>query len=278
MDHLRRTRWSQEQRLAFAADRLFWDGALRREDLIARFDLSPAQATADLSQLRRRLGPGIAYDISRRAYVPTPALSAPPTGASGLLAELRLIAEGILPAEAGRLATPPPVEIPGQLARAVPEAVLREVLAAIRGTGALEADYVSFQRPEAARRRLSPHALVFDGFRWHARAFDAGDGRFKDFLLARLSRAVPAGAADAPADADDDWIRRTVLRIGPHPGLTPHQRRVVEQDYDMKDGVLQLSVRQAVLFYVLRRLGLTQGHRGRPAHEQHIVLLDDPAP
>jgi hypothetical protein len=36
---------------------------------------------------------------------------------------------------------------------------------------------------------------------------------------------------------------------------------------------LVLSVREAVLFYMRRRFGLTAGHEQRPAQEQHIVLV-----
>ncbi len=153
-------RWSVTRRLAFAADRLFWDGSLQREDLIRRFGLSPAQATADIARLREELGVGIVYDVSRRAYVPTDAFSNPPTGPSGLLTELRLIAEGVVPRTAGILGSPPPVEVAGALVRAVDAAVLRSVLWAIRDERVLEANYVSFQRPEVLRRRISPHALA----------------------------------------------------------------------------------------------------------------------
>lgn len=265
-------KWSVTQRLEFAANRLFWDGTLQRDDLISRFGLSPAQATADIARLRQRLGAGIVYDPSRRAYVPTDATPPPPTDAARLLSEIRLIGEGIIDPAAGLLAHPPPIETVAVLARAVTPETLRQVIWAIRDRRAIEADYVSFQRPEVTRRLLSPHALVFDGFRWHARAHDAGDGCFKDFLLSRLSEPGLCGDATAEAEQDTAWHTRRLLRIVPHPGLTEHQKRVVMLDYGMEDGGLDLEVREAVVFYVRRRLGLVEGHEHRPAHEQHIVL------
>lgn len=271
----RRTKWSVAQRLAFAADRLFWEGSLQREDLIARFGLSPAQATADLARLRDRLGSGIAYDISRRAYVPGDALSDAPTDAAGLLAELRLMAEGIIDRSAGILSEPPAVELVAVLARAVDREVLRRVIWAIRDRNMIEATYVSFQRPEVTRRRLSPHALVFDGFRWHARCHDAGDGCFKDFLLSRLSEPRLCGEAAVTAEEDVAWQSWRVLTIVPHPDLGEHQKRVVMLDYGMVDGKLDLVVRQAVTFYAKRRLGLVESHEKRPAQEQHVVLESD---
>jgi predicted DNA-binding transcriptional regulator YafY len=270
-------RWSIEQRLAFAANRLFWDGALQREDIIRRFGVSPTQATSDIARLRAALGPAIAYDVSRRAYVPGSgeggsAAMVPPADAEVLLQELRLITEGCLPSDLSILSSPPPVTIAGTIARAVETGVLRAVLVAIRDKGALAADYVSFQRPDVSRRILSPHALVFDGFRWHARAHDAEDGRFKDFVLSRLSEPAAAGPARIGAIADAAWNNMVTLSIIPHPGLSPHQKAVVMRDYGMTGGKLALTVRDAVSFYARKRLGLIDGHADRPPHEQQIVL------
>jgi len=269
------TRWSVEQRLAFAANRLFWDGAIQREDIIRRFGVSGSQATADLGRLRGELGAGIRYDVTHRAYRATEAFTTPPSGAQAVLTELRLIAEGMLPPERSILSEPPPLAIAGFTGRAVDDAVLRAVIRAIRDGAAVAADYVSFQRPEVTRRVLSPHALVFDGFRWHARAHDAGDARFKDFVLSRLSGSEPAGPAQIGPAEDAAWWRMTTLEIVPHPGLSDHQKAVVMRDYGMIGGRLRLTVREAVAFYARKRLGLIDGHAGRPPQEQQIVLADE---
>lgn len=172
------------------------------------------------------------------------------------------------------LAIVPTLAIAEPPERSVDAAVLRSVLTAIRGRHAVTARYVSFQRPGEQRRTLSPHALVFDGFRWHVRAHDAGDDRFKDFVIARLSHVTTAGGWQRHPAEDTAWNRIVTLEIVPHPGLDPHQRRVIARDYGM-DGRqrLRLHAREAVLFYVRRRFGLTDGHEQRPAQEQHIVLL-----
>ncbi|MGH7049504.1 MAG: hypothetical protein ACREE5_02535, partial [Acetobacteraceae bacterium] len=73
-------------------------------------------------------------------------------------------------------------------------------------------------------------------------------------------------------EADRAWERQVTLVIVPHPGLNSHQRRVIARDYGMERGRLRVTVREAVLFYVKRRFGLTEGHEKRPAQEQHIVL------
>ncbi|MGA3851258.1 WYL domain-containing protein, partial [Escherichia coli] len=63
--------------------------------------------------------------------------------------------------------------------------ILRSVTAAIRQSQAIEIRYQSLSRPEPRWRWIAPHAIGFDGFRWHARAYCETDRTFKDFLLSR---------------------------------------------------------------------------------------------
>jgi predicted DNA-binding transcriptional regulator YafY len=267
-------RWSVEQRVAFAARRLYWDGSINRDDLMRRFGVSANQATADLARLKEAYPDGFAYDTVARRYRARPGFNPHQADPSSLLRDLRLIAEGHLDAQDSVLAAVPTLAIAEVPERSVDGAVLRSILAAIRDRQAVGARYVSFQRPGERQRVLSPHALVFDGFRWHVRAHDAGDDTFKDFVIARLSHVMTAGAWRRLPAEDAAWNRMMTLEIAPHPGLDPHQRRVVARDFGMgpKQRLL-LKVREAVLFYVRRRFGLTDGHENRTAQEQHIVLL-----
>jgi predicted DNA-binding transcriptional regulator YafY len=263
-----------EQRVAFAARRLYWDGTINRDDLMRRFGVSANQATADLARLKEAYPDGFAYDTVARRYRARPDFLPHEADPARLLRELRLIAEGHLDRRDSMLASLPALAIAELPERSVDADVLRLVLAAIRDRHAINARYVSFQRPGERQRVLSPHALVFDGFRWHARAHDAGDDAFKDFVIARLSRVAPIGNWHRVPAEDSAWNHMVTLEIGPHPGLDAHQRRVIARDYgmDTKQRLL-LTVREAVLYYVLRRFGLTDGHQKRPAQEQHIVLL-----
>jgi len=267
-------RWSVEQRVAFAAQRLYWDGTINRDDLMRRFGVSANQATADLARLKDAYPDGFAYDTVARRYRAQDLFLPHEADPARLLRELRLVAEGHLDPKDSVLASVPALAIAEVPERAVDAAVLRRVLTAIRDRQAIGAHYVSFQRPGERRRVLSPHALVFDGFRWHVRAHDAGDDTFKDFVIARLSHVAPVGTWQRVPAEDAAWNRLVTLEIAPHPGLDPHQRRVIARDYGMDAKQrLMLRVREAVLFYVRRRFGLTEGHEKRPAREQHIVLL-----
>ena len=62
--------------------------------------------------------------------------------------------------------------------------------------------------------------------------------------------------ADLP-EPDKDWEQWVTLRVSPHRGLGEGQRKAVERDYAMRNGVLKLKVRKAMEGYLRDRLGLT---------------------
>lgn len=68
---------------------------------------------------------------------------------------------------------------------------LRSVVGAIRRSEAIEVKYQSLSSPEPRWRWIAPHAIGFDGFRWHTRAFCLTDDCFKDFY-ASLNAAEKA--------------------------------------------------------------------------------------
>lgn len=82
------TRWAQQQRLDFIAQRLETFGRVNRRDIMAAFDISKPQASADLRSFQTTVAPAlIAYDPKRKCYVkvspgsplprPTPAAMPP---------------------------------------------------------------------------------------------------------------------------------------------------------------------------------------------------------
>ncbi|MEI2686321.1 MAG: WYL domain-containing protein [Cypionkella sp.] len=139
----------------------------------------------------------------------------------------------------------------------------------------MQVTYQSMSRPEPSARWIEPHALAFDGFRWHARAFCQNDQVFKDFLLSRIVEIGKQGPVTADPQSDADWhngvgarnraASRTVADAAPRDrdGLWDGRRAGARSRYD-----------RALLFYALKRLGLDTDPAARRPQDQQIVLLN----
>lgn len=269
-------RWSVEQRLAFIEERLFWIGEVNRTDLVRRFGVSMGQASIDIARYLSHSPKGISYDKRAKRYIADasfrPVLGAP--DAARFLGELRLVDAGLLAAKDTLVGSVPPFDTTPAPERKIDAYVLRAVLSAIRKGLALAVTYQSMSRPELVQRVIEPHALAYDGFRWHARAFDQESSEFRDFVIGRMGRPRLRGPARAQPRDDREWNEFVELEIAPHPKLTPAQAKAIALDYGIVKGTAKLRVRCALLFYALRRLGLDVGPDARPPQEQHIVLVN----
>ena len=269
-------RWGVEQRLEFIEFRLFWEGHVNRSDVMTQFGLSVNQASSDLSRYIGLAPHNMDYDRSLRTYVRQPSFKPvfDKLDAGRYLAQLRSVADGILDHDDCWIAGLPAYDSAPTPARGVDPATLRSVVDAIRQSEAIEVQYQSLSNPEPRWRWIAPHAIAFDGFRWHTRAFCFGDQVFKDFLLSRILGIRGSRESGIVADEDDDWNTVVTLEIGPHPALSDTQAKVISLDYGMTDGKVEIRVRRALLYYALRRLGLDTDPAARQPHEQQIVLLN----
>lgn len=128
--------------------------------------------------------------------------------------------------------------------------------------------YQSMSRSEPSWRELSPHAIGHDGFRWHARAFCHERRDFRDFVIARMLEVEVRATSDVEPAADSAWTTMVRLILVPNPHLAEPKRRVIELDYGMSGGQAELECRQAVLYYVMQRLGLNADTGVKPEAQQ----------
>lgn len=267
--------WGAERRNAFIEFRIFWHGRINRSDLMETFGISHQQASLDLSGYADQWKRNLVYDKSLRSYVRgkhfKPRFITP--SAEDYLSQLRAVDQGLVSREQSWINLFPGYATTPTPARGVAPETLREVLMAIHAPAALQVTYQSMSRPEPSARWIEPHALAFDGFRWHTRAFCQNDQVFKDFLLSRIVEIGAQGPVTADPQDDADWHQEMVLEIGTHPGLSPTQRRAIEMDYGMEEGRAQIKVRRALLFYALKRLGLDTDPAARRPQDQQIVLM-----
>jgi predicted DNA-binding transcriptional regulator YafY len=128
---------------------------------------------------------------------------------------------------------------------------------------------------ELKTHQVLPQTLVFDGWRWHVRAFSySHDNSFRDFVLARIHQVKLQGKPAAPCPIDTLWETHLSVIIGPHPGLSITQQHAVERDYGMVNGQFTSTVRAALLPYFLLALRIGKDDKQREAMVQQIVLLN----
>lgn len=269
-------RWGVERRLEFIEFRLFWEGHVNRGDLTDVFGVSANQASTDLNRYLGMAPDNMVYDKSARAYIRgsdfAPIFLKPDAGR--YLSQLRSLADGILDRADAWIGRLPEFDSTPTPARGVDARTLRAVVAAIRRTEVVEIKYQSLSLPDPRWRWIAPHAVGFDGFRWHARAFCEIDRTYKDFVLSRIIEV--RGCKPSPHDAagDADWHEHLTLEIGPHPELSETQQKVIALDYGMKANKVAIRVRRAFLYYTLKRLGLDTDPAARRPQDQQIVLLN----
>jgi hypothetical protein len=265
-----------EQRLEFIDFRLYWEGHVNRSDLINFFGVSMPQASADLTQYQEQAKGNAVYDKTLKTYVAGPRFRPVffEPSADRYLAQLRMMESGLLSEEEAWAVRTPAYSIVPILRRHIDPATLRSILDAIRNRVMIHITYQAMKRPEPKPRWISPHALGFDGFRWHARAWCHTRGRFVDFVLARILQVGEVKPSDIEPDKDIGWQREITLRFAPHPDLKGGARKVIELDFGMKNGEASITTRVCMSYYLERQFGLDAEAPRAKGERQQIVLVN----
>ena len=266
-------RWSVEQRLAFIERRLYWDGQINRSDLVDQFSISVPQASADLSTYESAAPGNMHYDKSAKAYLASTEFhSRAEPSARQYLAQLQLLADEVLTPRDSWLGHTPPYGIVPRVRRKLEAKILRQVVEAIRGKAGLQIKYQSMSSVEPSTRWVVPHALGFDGHRWHVRGWCFLRERFLDFVMARVLQILDRREEHIDDTLDLAWHRRGRIRLGANPSLTPPQRRAIELDYGMTNGFVEVEVRLSLVYYLSRQMLLDVSHLLPPERAQVVLL------
>jgi hypothetical protein len=269
-------RWPAQQRLEFIDYRLFWEGHVNRADLVDFFGVSVPQASADLTQYQKHAKNNAVYDKTRKTYVASPKFKPVffKPSADQYLSQLRQIQSGLLSAEEAWAVRLPSYSILPILRRRIDPNTLRRILHAIRDGEAVHVSYQSMSAPEPKERWLAPHALGFDGARWHARAWCFKREAFRDFVLSRIITIDDTRPSQIQPADDVGWQREVTLRIGPHPALKDGKRRAVELDFGMLEGVFEVTTRVCLAYYCMRQFGIDRHPTEVKPERQQIVLVN----
>ena len=255
-------KWEVKQRLKEIERRLYWGGSVGRKDLMARFGISPQQASTDLKNYINLADEMVEFQSSTKRYIPTPKFK--PT-----LIDTSLDAYSSWVETTEHAISSVPVPL-----RSASKDVLRDISRAIHQKASVEITYRSLSNSKGAERRISPHSIVNSGARHHVRAYCHKRKDFRDFVLGRILTTKNLEKQEKNKNEDLKWNTLVVVRIGAHPGLTSSQREVIESDFSMVNGEAQFRIRQALLFYFLDQFSLDGNESKLSSVGQQIVLLN----
>ena len=255
---------AEHKRFAFIELMLIWEGSLTAKHVSEQFELHEKLSAQVIKQYKNIYPENISFNAQVNGYECTANMRAQFTGGS-LHDYVNIIAreENIT-----QLAMP---------SRNLKPALIRPILQAIREQRRLNIEYASVNTPKFTSRVIQPHNLVFDGLRWHVRAYCENNQAYRDFVLSRLSDQSPSEMLDA-ADhfdlQDELWQTQLNVEIIPDPRLDENRARIIALDYDMdsseKGYSKMIPVRAALLMYFLQRLNLNTYHH-QPLAQQIIL-------
>lgn len=260
-------------RFDFIESVVWWEGQINATHLANKFQLSRQAASSVLQLYREKFPRYLRYNQSNRAFIATADFYH--------LAQLAPFSNYLA------LTTEPPqkslnsqqnsnvfvFEVEAPLRNINPIQV-QPILRAIREKLAIDIGYISLSSPDYLDRIIQPHALIFDGLRWHVRAYCNKNEQFRDFTLSRFNgEATFEGKATHLAEHDEKWQIMVDVVIEADPRFNDQQKRIIEQDFQMENGQKTITTRAALVNYLLRRLHI-DSYKNTP-EEQQIVLTSD---
>jgi predicted DNA-binding transcriptional regulator YafY len=263
-------RLPQRQRLTYIESVVYWEGRVSRTRVVSEFQVSENHVTKDFRLYKEAFPGNLEYDESTRGYRPSTKFR--PRIARGSAEEYLALLRSTAEKRDGKLLPP---SLSAVVVDAVPThqgsietSILNAVTRSISSGKGLAIAYQSTSRNEPAKRRVWPHALVFGGTRWHARAFDEEHERFIDLVLHRFFAAQAIAASSPRArDLDTEWNNKVNVEVIPRRSMSASQAEVVARQYGMtrsnKGWVWAVRIRECMVkdFIYLHRLDVENDPR-----------------
>jgi hypothetical protein len=260
-----------KKRFAFIDKIVGWKGQVNATHIGAKFQLSRQAASSILKQYREQFPTYLKYDLSQKSYIATDDFNQSFIHSSAFNSFSQyLSAIEFARDDSSHLLSSMVLEVEAPL-RNINPLQIRPILRAIRENLKIDIGYISLSSPDYLDRIIQPHALIFDGLRWHVRAFCNKNSQFRDFTLSRFNgEATFEGKATHNAVQDDKWNTIVDVVIEAAPRFYAQQKSIIEQDFQMKKGKKIIPVRADLVNYLLRRLHI-DSYKNTP-EEQQIVL------
>ncbi|MBM5100585.1 WYL domain-containing protein [Vibrio parahaemolyticus] len=252
-----------------------WEGRLNTNHLIQSFGIGRQQASKDINTYLVDVAPGnLIYDKRLKGYKPSDSFVPKLTSGHAdeylhILSRSEDMAVTFADLNMGFENT----TMVRPVTRSISPEILRPLVQAIREKKRVDICYTSLKDGECSGRIISPHTLVCTPLRWHVRAYCEHAGGFRDFVLSRI-HGIPDINEQATYDkhADELWITKVNVDIVPDPRLNEKQKKVIEKDYAMSEGVLSIATNASLIRYVLDAYSIDIHTQKSNPQGQQIVL------
>ena len=269
--------WDQTLRFRLLEIILQWEGRLITNHLCTAFNIGRQQASRDINRYINEFAPdGLTYDRQLKGYKPTKQFT--PQFSQGTVNEyLHLLHREKNQASMVTLMdlNYGHTEVLDVPSRQIDPQIVRGLVQAARNQLRVDVDYASLSSEEVNGRNIVPHTLIYDGIRWHVRAYCEKRGEYLDFVMSRF-RGVPdlLDASEHGRDKDDEWNRIVEVLVIPNPRLTEKQQAIIAQDYAMQDGQLRFTQRVPLVHYALDRMQINYGQYEKSPSLYPLVLAN----
>ncbi len=282
-------KWANRQRLQYIEIMAFYTGVVTRSDVAKTFGLSDAAATKDLNLYNQLAPDNLIYRHAVFGFVPSERFEAiiadlTPEAALPLIANNLTMIGGAQPRQLVYGISIDALPLPSRLPK---KEILAQIIRATKHCKKLQVNYLSLSdrhknKDGNTQRIIEPHALINTGLRWHIRAYNEETFDFRDFVLSRIQQATMLDDdAESSPEFDDSWTELVSVQLTPHPKLDERQRKSLLLDYAATDSIIEISVRGALLAYLLQRLSVdtSADYSMNPnAYQLVIVNRDEIAP
>ena len=268
-------KWEQQQRLTILELTVLFRGQLTTKALIETFGVGRVQASKDFTFYQKRYPKNLEYNRRKKCYLPAEQFEPgflPKNGDEMLKMFCQYMQpEAFLFFGENRFNTA--LEVITPINRVMDWQVVSRLSQAIHQARNIEIEYQPMSREEPNQREIAPHSFVFNGYRWHVRAYCMNKQKFQDFLPTRvltvphLRDVAPCGISD-----DQDWNETVEIVLIPNPQYAENRRKIIAHEYGMQDEQLKIILKKALVGYYLQYLRLDREDAEKDPHQQIFVL------
>ena len=268
-------RWDLLLRFRLIEIIALWEGRLTTNALIKAFGIGRQQASKDINNYINEISAdNLEYDKQLKGYKPTEKYK--PVLTQGIVDEYlhMLNSRQDLVSHFSFLDIQQAnTEVIYPANRSVKAVFIRPIIKACREQKRIEIQYASLSSPDIEDRVISPHTLVYSGYRWHVRAFCEKNQAYRDFVLSRIKDITDPFSDSVNTIKDDTpWNTLIELSVIADPRLKPFQMQVIADDYGMKNNKLLIKTRAALADYYLQFLRIDNDISFADPLKQQLVL------